>query len=630
MQIKKIMCFILLIFIIFSLSQKSIVYAETSEESVDTFERMTDDYMKKVLEEYHVAGVAVSIVKNGQVFFEKGYGYSDIKKKIPVDPHTTVFQIASVSKLFTATAAMQLVEQGKLSLDEDVNNYLTAFKLNNPFSKPVTLRNLLTHTAGLDDRVPLYLKSSGDILYDSLEPLEKELKKNMPPVIRKPGTFCQYNVYGMALVGHLVEEVSGKSINDYITEHILKPLHMKNSSYGLNSSIFKNMTKPYKYKDGKYIENSYTVISDHPSGSICATASDMAAFILMHLNNGEYNGIRVLNKSTVNNMHRNHYPNDGRLTGYGLGFYETVRNGKRTIEHGGYLPSFSSKLSILPDENIGMFISINTDSEGSNKVCNEFVDKFYEFFTEKGKDVEPEKLLKQNIPMDMNVKRINGRYVFGSYGQTDKTKLKSLLITCNVQCDKAGNLMFNGGQLKCKFKYIGKGYFYSKESGNYCKIAEKNNRMVFSFMGSDYEKLSGFNHNLMIAAIVFIPLLLLSIILLPIFMIRNRKEQTGKSLIFKSILLLLSILILTYYGLNGIMAIKCMAADTLIVHTYIIPLISVVCYFSFGLTVVSVIVIVNGWLKKKYLLRLRLYYSIITVASIINLLFMYVMNGFKL
>ncbi|SNS71015.1 CubicO group peptidase, beta-lactamase class C family [Anaerovirgula multivorans] len=630
MRIKKIMCLVLLFVTVFSLSRGGVIFAESSDKSIYTFEQMTDEYMKKILDEYNVAGAVVSVVKDGKVFFEKGYGYSDIDKKTPVDHDATAFQIASVSKLFTATAAMQMVEQGKLSLDEDVNNYLTAFKLKNPFSKPVTLRNLLTHTAGLDDRVPLYLKSTGDIFFDSLQSLEKELEKNMPPVIKEPGTFCQYNVYGMALVGYLVEEVSEKPINEYITDNILKPLGMKNSSYGLNEAILKNMTKPYRYKDGKYSESAYTLISDHPSGSICATASDMAAFMRMHLNNGEYNGVRILNENTAINMHHHQYPNDDRLTGYGLGFYETIRNGRRTIEHGGYLPSFSSKLTILPEENIGMFIAINTDSKGSGKVCNEFVDKFYDFFTTKAENVEAEALLKANVPLDMDVNEINGRYVFDGYGHTDVTKLKSVLVTCNVQCDKAGNLTFTGEGLKCNFKYIGNGFFYSKENGYYCKISEKDGRMAFSFLGSDFEKVSGSDKNLFTAAIACLPFLLLSIILMPISMIRNRKKQDTKSLIFKCILLSLSIFILTYFGLNGFVALKCMAADTLIVLKVIMPLITVVCYLSFGLSAVSAIYVVNSWVENEYLLRTRLYYSILIVAAVINLAFMYVMNGFKI
>jgi len=630
MKFKKIICLILLFATLFSLAGTTFVFAESSDKTAQAFEQMTDEYARKVIDDYNVAGVAICVVKDGKIFFKKGYGYSNIDKKTPVNSDTTAFQIASVSKLFTVAAAMQMVEQGKLSLDEDVNRYLTEFKLKNPFSKPVTLRNLLTHTSGLDEQTPLYLKSTGDIFFDELEPLEKELKDRMPSVVREPGTFCQYSVYGMALVGYLVEKVSGKAINEYITDNILKPLDMKNSSYGLTRTILKSMTKPYRYKNGKYSEAAYTLISDHPSGSICSTASDMANFMLMQLNTGEYNGIRLLDKNTIEEMQKHQYPQDGRLTGYGLGFYETVRNGYRTIEHGGYLPSFSSKLTLLPEKNIGMFIAINTDSNESGKISNEFTDKFYDFFTEKAKNVEAEKALKANIPLDIDINKINGRYIYDGYGHNDMSKMKSVLVTCAVQCDKEGNLTFTGEGINWNFRYAGEGFFYSEGNGNYCRISEKNGRMVFSVLGSDFEKVSGSDKNLFTASIICLPFLLIALIILPISVIRNRKRQDKSSLIFKGILLIISGLIVVYFGLVVLMALKCSAADTYIVLRFIIPLINAVCYLSLGLTVVSVVYVVNCWIRCKYLLRTRVVNSIFVVIFIINVVFMYKMNGFNL
>ncbi|MDR2932928.1 MAG: beta-lactamase family protein, partial [Oscillospiraceae bacterium] len=170
-------------------------FAQTTARGPD-FEAVTDQYMEKVLSEYHVAGAAVSVVKDGEVLFQKGYGYADLEDNVPVNGETTAFQIASVTKLFTATAVMQMVEQGALDLDTDVNQYLTTFQIENEFDTPVTLRHLLTHTAGLDDRMPLYIQSAGDILFDDLEPLEAVVRQSLPPVVREPGAYCQYNVMG--------------------------------------------------------------------------------------------------------------------------------------------------------------------------------------------------------------------------------------------------------------------------------------------------------------------------------------------------------------------------------------------------------------------------------------------------
>ncbi|WP_105614812.1 serine hydrolase domain-containing protein [Vallitalea okinawensis] len=604
----------------------NIVYAQTLDQSVEAFEKMTDDYMKLVLEEYKVAGVAISVVKDGNVFFEKGYGYMDVKGKLPVTSDSTAFQIASVSKLFTATAAMQMVQQGKLSLDEDVNQYLTAFKIKNPYSKPVTLRYLLTHTAGFDYWVPLYLKTKGGEFFDELEPLEEILNKGMPEVIREPGTYCQYSTYGMSLAGYLVEVVSGMSIEDYITKNILEPLDMNHSSYRLNMDIIDNMSKPYKYKENKYLEDNYTVMSNHPSGSICASASDVAQFIIMHLNKGEYKGNSLLNRSIASKMHQHEYPKDERLTGFGLGFFETIRNGHRTIEHGGYLPPFSSKLTMLPEDNIGMFIAINTDSKKSSKVCNEFVDKFYDFFTSKPKN----EIVKKYIPLDIDVNKVKGNYIFEGYGRNDLTKLKSVLLTCNIQCDNNDNLVFETSNMTCHYKYVGEGLFYSEKYNTYCKFYENHGKMFISILGFDYEKASDTNVKLFKMVIITLPLILITFLMTVISIIRKRKIHDKETLILKSLLSLSCIFIMMYYGLNGVMAIKSMMADTFIVFNFIIPLIKTVCYLLVLFTTMVIIFIIREWTRNKFLLRSKIFYSVIVITIGIHLVFMYIMNGFKL
>ncbi len=629
MKNNKILKVAVTIMILFSMLSTT-VFAQAPDQFGQSFEEMSDEYMQKVLKDYHVAGATVSVVKDGKLFFKKGYGYADAANKTKVSPDKTAFQIASVSKLFTATAAMQMVEQGKLSLDVDVNNYLTAFKIKNPYSKPVTLQNLLTHTSGLDDKQPLYIRSSGNVLFNSLEPLEEVLKKNMPPVVREPGTFCQYSIYGMALVGYLVEKVSGMPIDQYITKNILNPLDMKHSSYGLNSSILPNMSKPYKYQNDKYVESAYTLISDHPNGSICATASDMTKFMLMHLDDGQYNGNRILTESSAINMHKHQYPSDSKLTGYGLGFNETIRNGHRTIEHGGYLPSFSSKLTLMPEGNIGMFVAINTDSKDSSKVCNEFVDKFYNFFTDKIDNIEAKSALSNHTPFDMDAGKIDGSYVFDGYGQTDVTKIKSVMVTCNVKCDSLGKLTFASDNLKWNFDYIGNGLFYCKDNGNWCKVSEINNKTVLNVLGSDYEKVSDFNQRLFIVAIFSLPIFLITIIFLIASLIKNRKRQNKFALAHKFTMLALSIFIISYFGLNIFMALKCMMADTYIVINLIMPLITVICCLCLGLTFASLVLVVLSWAKNRDTLRFKVLYTILSVFSVINIVFMYVMNGMKI
>ena len=600
--------------------------AENTDTTAQSIESITDEYMEKVLSDYYVAGAAVSVVKDGEVLFEKGYGYADLENEVPVDAETTSFQIASVSKVFTATAVMQMVEQGKLSLNEDINNYLTAFKIDNPYSKPVTLWTLLTHTSGLDFRVPLLIPSSGDVLFDSLDSLENDLKKNLPSVIREPGTFCQYNGYGIALAGYLVEIVSGEPLDRYVIENILEPLGMNHSSYGLTKAVLPSMSKPYRYLFGKYIKQSYTLMGDHPAGSICVSASDMANFMLAHLNNGEFNGERILNSDTAIDMHTHQYPEDDRLTGFSLGFYEAVRNGCKTIEFGGYLPCFSSKVSLLPEKNVGIFIAINTDSDSSGKVCNEYIDMICKFLT----DSQPEEVSDiAAVPFDMDAEIISGRYSFSEYGDSDFSKTKSVMITCKVKCDNDGNLNFSSSDFKLNFYYVGNGMFYCEENGNYCIFSETDGKQVLNILGFDYLKINTALWLLFILSLISQPVFAVFALILLISLIKNRKRDTGLNRAVKISLMSEVVLVISYFSLNAFASLLYLIGDTSLVFDAIQPAIPVVCWSCVGIAIVSTVLVGLAWIKNITDLKTKIALSILTSLFIPNIVFMYLMNGMR-
>ena len=187
-------------------------------------ESFLDDLLKNEMEEYHIAGAAVSVVKDGELFFTKGYGYANLEKDIPVDPEQTLFRIGSVTKLFTATAVMQLVEQGKLDLDADINTYLD-FRIPDTYPQPITIKNLLTHTSGFEDRLADVLVSdAADIV-----PARGWLVSHMHARVRPPGDSPAYSNYNAMLAGYIVARVSGQPYDEYIQDHILNPLGMAHS-----------------------------------------------------------------------------------------------------------------------------------------------------------------------------------------------------------------------------------------------------------------------------------------------------------------------------------------------------------------------------------------------------------------
>jgi CubicO group peptidase (beta-lactamase class C family) len=206
------------------------------------FETFLDALIPSQLQNRNIAGAVVSVVKDGQVLFQKGYGYADFEAKKPVLADQTLFRPGSISKLFTATAVMQLVEQGKLDLDRDVNDYLD-FTIPKAYPEPVTLRQLLTHTAGFEDTLKnLFVGKESD-----MKPLRTYLVNQMPQRIFPPGKVVSYSNYGFTLAGYIVERVSGEKSERYIDNHILQLLRMTNSTFDqpLPPQLAAKMSKGY-------------------------------------------------------------------------------------------------------------------------------------------------------------------------------------------------------------------------------------------------------------------------------------------------------------------------------------------------------------------------------------------------
>jgi CubicO group peptidase (beta-lactamase class C family) len=330
-------------------------------------EAFLDDLLGKEMEEYHIAGAAVSVVKDGELFFAKGYGYADLENGLPVDPEQTVFRIGSTTKLFTWTAVMQLVERGKLDLDADVNTYLD-FRIPDTYPQPITLKHLLAHTAGFED---LYLDFVSFESQDLLPP-GAFLASHIPARVRPPGDIAAYSNYGAALAGYIVARVSGQSYDQYIQEHILDPLGMAHSAAlaTLHPDVSAHLSVGYTYEDGSFqvFPKFYGPSDLAPMGFLGASATDMARFMIAHLQGGFYGDasteMRILEETTVRQMHSTLYTPDPRILGTAYGFFDFSDNGQRTIGHNGEAEPMHSLLLLLPDQNLGVFVAYNTLGAG--------------------------------------------------------------------------------------------------------------------------------------------------------------------------------------------------------------------------------------------------------------------------
>jgi CubicO group peptidase (beta-lactamase class C family) len=290
------------------------------------------------------------------VLLQKGYGYADVKKKQPVDPELTLFRPGSVSKLFTWTAVMQQVEGGKLDLDADVNQYLDFEIPPGPAGKPVRLRDVMTHTPGFEEAVKELIADDPARLVS----IEESVKRWIPERIYEAGTMPAYSNYATALAGYMVERVSGQSFDDYIDQHVFAPLGMAHSSFRqpLPEALLAGMSKGYE--SGSDEPKPYELISMAPAGSLASTASDMARFMIAHLQNGAYGEQRILAEATAKQMHGTPLTIIPGLNRMLLGFYETNTNGRRSISHGGDTQWFHSDLQLYLDDGVGYFISVNS------------------------------------------------------------------------------------------------------------------------------------------------------------------------------------------------------------------------------------------------------------------------------
>ena len=336
-----------------------------------------DGLMPTALRTARTPGAVVSIVKDGQVLFEKGYGVSDEKTRTPVDPKRTLFRPGSTSKLFTWTAVMQLVEQGKLDLDVDVNKYLD-FKIPPLDGQPITLRQIMTHRAGFEERI------KDLVAFDASDPdLREVLSGNMPARIYPAGTASAYSNYATGVAGYIVQRVSGMPFNDYIERNIFGPLNMKHSSFRqpLPDAIKADMSVGYEEsgKPGKGFE----VVNIPPAGSLSSTGEDMAHFMIAHLADGKYGDAQILRPETARMMHTTITRPFPDLNGIALGFYQTNINGHRVIAHGGDLNYFHSDLFLFLDDHVGLFVSVNAlgkDGLGEgirDDVYHEFADRYF-------------------------------------------------------------------------------------------------------------------------------------------------------------------------------------------------------------------------------------------------------------
>jgi CubicO group peptidase (beta-lactamase class C family) len=345
--------------------------------TADDVDAWLDGYMPYALHTGDIAGAVVAVVKDGQIVTERGFGYSDVAKRAPVDPKLTLFRPGSVSKLFTWTAVMQQVEQGKIDLDADVNQYLD-FKIPARDGKPVTMRELMQHVAGFEEQ------AKGIMTDDPKSPgFEALLKQWVPERVFAAGSTPAYSNYGASLAGYIVQRVSGESFDDYLDKHIFAPLDMKHSTFRqpLPANLEPLMSQCYSLASEP--AKKFEIIGPAPAGSLSSPGEDMAHFMIAHLQNGEYHGNRILKAETAEMMHNSPLTMLPPLNRMELGFFETNVNGREVIAHLGDTQCFHTSLHLFLKEGVGFYVSFNTPGKAGavgglrGALFEDFADRYF-------------------------------------------------------------------------------------------------------------------------------------------------------------------------------------------------------------------------------------------------------------
>ena len=335
-----------------------------------------DLYIRIMMLIGHKPSIATCIIKNESVVWSKGYGYYDLENKKPTNENILYLQ-ASVSKTVTATALMQLYDQGLFDLDDDVNEYLP-FELRNPNhpDDPITIKMILSHRSSLADDnlywIALsYLPGDPDVDGFPYPWLEEYLTPGGSGYSSttwsnaKPGEEYYYANIGFSIIAYLVEIISGQDFNGYCKENIFEPLQMHTSGFRLRDHEIDDIAVPYEHKNGKYFRHPhYGIHILYPAITLRTTTEEYSHFIIAHMNGGVWNGVRILKEQTVELMHMAHF-SPGDKFNYGLGWVlNNPPNGTKTYGHSGGYVGVLDYVTIIPEDNIAVIIFSNElDSE---------------------------------------------------------------------------------------------------------------------------------------------------------------------------------------------------------------------------------------------------------------------------
>ncbi|GAA1944061.1 serine hydrolase [Brevibacterium antiquum] len=394
-----------------------------------------DEMVPRQLEDGDIPGAVVTVVADGKTVHSQGYGDAEPKTGEPMDAQSTGIYTGSEAKLLTATAALQLVEKGKLDLDTDINAYLDSVDIPNTFpGQPITLRDLLTYTSGFDYDVYGWSQWSED----ELPTLEEFAGLAMPPRVRPPGELIAYNNFDFVLAGRLVEIASGQEYSDYIKEDVLTPAGMSDTTVGQPhpDSAVASLTPGYRPSGGGQEQTGAQLSPASPAGpDVITTGADMGRFMTAMLSEDSPLGTDV-----PTTMQQQQFTVDPRMPGMGFAFEHRPMNGQKVVTKDGDQPGTHHNLALLPEHDIGIHVAYNGDGTnqaafwGGKELVRSIIDQQFpsEENTAEASAKEPASSADASV--------FDGIYRPARASKTTFTKVGTLTSPITVETDSPGKL----------------------------------------------------------------------------------------------------------------------------------------------------------------------------------------------
>ena len=380
------------------------LFSQIDTKSVDELEIIIDSIINTNLKSQNIPGAAYILVDKEKTLLKKGFGFANLgDEKSKVNPDSTIFRIGSITKTFTTAALLQVLNNNRINLHDDVNEYLSSVRVPKTFDEPITFHHLLTHSAGFDE-----LGGRRTFNKNELIPLGEFLSNNLLR-IRKPGVVSSYSSHAIALAGVLVEDISKVSLEKYMRDNIWKPLKMEMTSITIAEAQKPHVSLGYEYHDGINKVQPWEWYHTYPSSEINSTVADMGNYMKMLLNLGVFNENQILSSEMALAMQQQQLSSHKEVDGFAYGFYRRTRNNVKTICHGGNMLGYSSFLTLIPEKKIGFFIINHHEGSNLRNIVNDAIVKYFS---------KEDKKLPKFEGEDNNLKIFEGEYRWMTYCHT--------------------------------------------------------------------------------------------------------------------------------------------------------------------------------------------------------------------